>query len=87
MTERQDADINPKAPEDVMERVNIHVRGFKDISSMDNKTFQVHVKDDRLVLYEVKLPKPDTRCPVIIHGERCGEKAGHEGKHCWGGGD
>ncbi len=30
---------------------------------------------------------PDGRCPEIVSGERCGFKAGHDGKHGWVNGD
>lgn len=60
---------------------------------LDCKTFQVHVRPGGVLrLYPVTIEKPvpirqDTRCPVIIGGERCGCEAGHEGKHMWAGGD
>ncbi len=55
---------------------------------IDGATFQVHqVTPGVIKLYRVEIRKPDVRCPVVIAGERCGEVAGHEGKHCWGGGD
>lgn len=59
------------------------------LTPLDGRTFQVHVLPGTtmLRLYPVTLPEPDTRCPVVIGGERCGELAGHGGKHCWAGGD
>lgn len=67
-----------------------------DMSALDGKTFQVHLLPSiasaigeqpmRLRLYPVTITV-DTRCPVIVGGERCGRKVGHDGKHMWGGGD
>lgn len=59
------------------------------LAPLDGRTFQVHVLEgtSMLRLYPVELEPPDTRCPVIVHGERCGERVGHAGKHCWAGGD
>lgn len=54
---------------------------------LEGKTFQAHVlPGNRVRLYEVKIMSL-RRCPVIIHGERCGLDAGHECKHMWAGGD
>ena len=56
-------------------------------SQIDGKTFQVHILHDnriRLVVVEFSV---DSRCPVIIGGERCGQSVGHQGKHWWAGGD
>jgi hypothetical protein len=49
---------------------------------VNNKTFQVHVKSPtEILLYLVEIDKDSARCPVIVGGERCGNKVGHEGKH------
>ena len=60
-----------------------------DLTGLDGKTFQIHVSltgSNQVTLYSVELPKGD-RCPVILHGEQCCERVGHEGKHRWESGD
>lgn len=48
---------------------------------LDGKTFQIHVKGpNTLLLYPIEVVV-DTRCPIIVGGERCGDKVGHTGKH------
>lgn len=70
-----------------MDEVIITYSGYIEPEWVEGKTFQVHVlPDNKLRLYLVTLDH-DERCPVIIKGERCGLKAGHEGKHMWGSGD
>jgi hypothetical protein len=55
---------------------------------LEGRTFQVHiVAHGRLRLYPVELTADLRRCPVLLAGERCGRKAGHEGKHRWASGD
>jgi hypothetical protein len=57
-------------------------------SSLDGQTFQIHVVAPHVIrLYAVTLLPPDGRCPVVIAGERCGDRLGHAGKHTWQGGD
>ena len=55
---------------------------------MDGNTYQVYISPDKkeMTLYPVSIAVDD-RCTVVIGGERCGCKAGHEGKHWWGRGD
>ncbi len=58
------------------------------LAKLEGRTFQVHVIGTSMLrFYPVELEPPDTRCPVLIGGERCGERVGHAGKHCWRGGD
>ena len=58
-----------------------------DIPDIEGKNFQVHLLPNNCIrLYSVTLLHDD-RCPIIVNGERCGERVGHEGKHCWAGGD
>jgi hypothetical protein len=58
------------------------------LSELEGRTFQIHVlPNDNLKLVPTTIDKDSGRCPVVIGGERCGERAGHEGKHCWGNGD
>lgn len=58
------------------------------LADLEGRLFQVHiVNPDALRLVPCWLAAPDTRCPVVIKGERCGGKAGHPGKHTWSNGD
>ncbi len=58
-----------------------------DLTTLEGRLFQAHVlPGNRLRLYPVTLVH-DARCPVVIKGERCGNVAGHVGKHDWAGGD
>lgn len=60
----------------------------EDLKDLDGKTFQVHVYDhSKICLVSVRLIDERPRCPVIVGGEQCGMKAGHEGKHMWANGD
>lgn len=69
-------------------KIVIHIEGEVNPEDLHDRTFQVHhVTGNTFSLYEVVLTPPDTQCPVVIYGERCGCKAGHEGKHMWADGD
>lgn len=48
-----------------------------DLSALEGRTFQVHLLPGKKIrLYPVTLPESDLRCPAIIGGERCAERAG-----------
>lgn len=54
----------------------------------EGQTYQLHaLPGNKVRLALVELPPPDTRCPIVVAGERCGKNAGHEGKHMWANGD
>lgn len=75
---------------DRAERIILTIAAEYDPASLEGRTFQIHVRDgDRIVLYPVRIQadQAESRCPVIIGGERCGDVAGHEGKHMWLRGD
>ncbi len=58
-----------------------------DLTALEGKLFQVHLlSGNRLRLVPASV-HVDSRCPVMIKGERCGDIAGHTGKHCWDRGD
>ena len=62
-------------------------------AEIDGHLFQIHLLDgnllhpNKLKLIPVKLKTDLERCPIIIGGEQCGGRPGHEGKHFWAGGD
>lgn len=63
------------------------LNGLVSCDELDERTFQVHViSDTRIRLVPVKMAG-DTRCPVVVAGERCGRESGHVGKHMWANGD
>lgn len=77
--ERADDDISPGG-------LVLTVHEAINLSLLEGKTFQAHVvSENKLRLIPVTI-ETDMQCPVIVGGERCGGRAGHNGKHCWGGG-
>ena len=57
-------------------------------AKLDNGTWQVHVVGPGLLrFYRVKIQPVDTQCPVVLGGEQCYHRSGHEGRHMWGRGD
>lgn len=56
-------------------------------AALNDGSFQIHVRNGKATFYRLRTVNADTRCPVIVNGGRCGEPAGHTGKHCWAGGD
>lgn len=66
------------------------VTDYPDLTILDGCTFQVRVLPGgriQLRLIELIAPVINYRCPVIISGEQCGGRAGHDGKHYWANGD
>lgn len=62
----------------------------QDLKLLQDGSFQVSVMSGgrlRLTALTVTKVKEKGRCPVVLGGERCGDKVGHEGKHVWGRGD
>ena len=57
-------------------------------AELDGKTYQAHFNGGNMLrLTPVEIRKKNKQCPVILGGERCGGRAGHDGKHFWARGD
>lgn len=85
---QHERDIRRKEDWDVI--IEAFGEGLKDewIQLLDNKTFQVDIiSPTKIRLTPVRMTSDLGRCPVVVGGEQCGCRAGHEGRHMWGSGD